>query len=67
MKKQTIQIRLSDDEKEAFVQAAAMAGVSLSSWVRERLRSSAIRELEVAGMQAPFVKPLHMAGNNDER
>lgn len=56
MKSVTIQIRLQPTEKEAFERAADLAGVALSAWVRERLRLSAIRELESAGMSVPFVQ-----------
>lgn len=57
-KSQTLQIRLSQAEKDGFEQAAELAGIPVSSWVRERLRLSAIRELESAGRQVPFVAPL---------
>ena len=50
-----LQIRITDSEKEGFELAAALAGISLSSWVRERLRITAIRELESAGQRVPFV------------
>ena len=48
-------IRVTDPEKDAFELAASLAGISLSSWVRERLRLAAIRELESAGKRVPFV------------
>lgn len=48
-------IRLESLEKETFSQAARVAGLSLSSWARERLRMSAIRELEQAGLRAAFL------------
>lgn len=54
----TLQIRLTDAEKAGFLEAATLAGVSLSSWVRERLRMAAIRELEGAGRRVPFVPPV---------
>jgi len=54
MKTTTIQIRLQPKEKEAFEKAADLAGVALSAWVRERLRSTARRELTEAGKQVPF-------------
>ncbi len=50
-----VQIRVTEAEKDGFIQCADLAGISLSSWVRERLRLSAIRELESAGRQIPFV------------
>lgn len=41
-----LQIRLTPSEKAGIAQAAALAGMSLSSWVRERLRLAAIRDFE---------------------
>ena len=58
IKAQTLQIRLTDAEKRGFNSAAELAGIPLSSWVRERLRLAAIRDLESAGMRAPFVQPI---------
>lgn len=57
-KEKTIQIRVTDDEKQGFSSAAELAGIPLSSWIRERLRLAAIRDLESAGMKAPFIKPI---------
>lgn len=54
-KDHVIQIRVSISEKAGFVDAAALAGIPLSSWVRERLRLTAIRELENAGRKIPFI------------
>ncbi len=56
MKTETIQIRLQAAEKETFEKAAALAGVALSSWVRERLRRIARQELVGAGQQVPFLQ-----------
>lgn len=53
-------IRLGVAEKEAFKQAADLAGIPLSAWIRERLRTAAIRDLEGAGLPVPFVKPFHI-------
>ena len=39
-----LQIRLSDDEREAFQRAADEAGVTLSAWIRDRLSKAAKRE-----------------------
>lgn len=58
MKTMTLQIRLHPQEKEAFENAAGLSGIALSSWVRERLRSAAIRELEGAGRPIPFIEPI---------
>jgi hypothetical protein len=68
MKPQILQIRLSDAEKRGFQTAASLAGISLSSWVRERLRLAAIRDLESAGQKVPFVEPVPLRridGNAD--
>lgn len=66
-KTELLQLRVSDTEKEGFELAAALAGISVSSWVRERLRLSAIRELESAGRRVPFISPISLRGGNDER
>lgn len=58
-KAQVLQIRLTDAEKQGFQAAADLAGIPLSSWVRERLRLAAIRDLESAGQKIPFVQPVH--------
>lgn len=62
MKTEILQIRVTNSEKEGFELAAVLAGISLSSWVRERLRLTAIRELEGAGRRVPFVPEITMGG-----
>jgi hypothetical protein len=57
-KAQVLQIRLTDEEKQGFQAAADLAGIPLSSWVRERLRLAAIRDLESAGQKIPFIPPI---------
>lgn len=57
-KNEHIKLRLTSPEKEAFQMAANLAGLSLSDWVRERLRRASIRELESAGLQIPFLQEL---------
>ena len=61
-----ILIRVEVTEKNGFEEAAALAEVSLSSWMRERLRLAAIRELEGAGRRLPFVPEIPLGGL-DER
>jgi uncharacterized protein (DUF1778 family) len=56
MKTSNVQIRLSQAEKQAFEKAAQLAGISLSAWVRERLRRAAIVELREAGLSIPFLE-----------
>lgn len=49
VKKRILQIRLLEQEKQAFDEAAELAGLSLSSWARERLRAHAREELKAVG------------------
>jgi hypothetical protein len=63
-KTELLQLRLSQSEKEGFELAASLAGISLSSWSRERLRLAAIRELEGAGRRVPFVPEIPLGGAN---
>ena len=49
-------VRLEPTEKEAFRDAAQLAGIPLSIWVRERLRQVAIKELRRASRPIPFVR-----------
>ena len=51
---------MTEPERDAFRSAAELAGIGLSTWVRERLRLAAIRELESAGLRAQFVLPVHL-------
>lgn len=50
-----LDIRLSEDEKEAFKKAAELEGLALSVWIRQRLRKAARKELEDAGVAVPFL------------
>jgi predicted HicB family RNase H-like nuclease len=51
-------VRLETTEKEAFLDAAEIAGIPLSTWVRERLRQVAISELRAAAQPIAFLKHL---------
>lgn len=53
-----MRLRLEASEKEAFEKAAALSGIALSAWVRERLRRAAIRELGEAGQQIAFLQSI---------
>jgi uncharacterized protein (DUF1778 family) len=55
-----MKLRLQPEEKEAFEQAAELAGVPLSAWVRERLRRAARRELDEDGKPVPFLKHVRL-------
>lgn len=65
MRTELLQLRLQPDEKQAFQEAASLSGISLSAWVRERLRTAAIRQLESSGRPVPFITsiPLRTARN----
>lgn len=62
-KTESIELRVQPAEKAAFRDAASLSGIPLSAWIRERLRLAAIRELEGAGQQVPFV-PRHQASGD---
>jgi hypothetical protein len=50
-----LEIRLTKGEKQAFRDAADLAGLPLATWVRERLRKVSRRELEDANKQIAFL------------
>ena len=50
-----LDIRLLPAEKQAFRDAADLAGLDLSAWVRERLRMLARKELEAARRTVAFL------------
>jgi uncharacterized protein (DUF1778 family) len=50
-----LDMRLEEVEKETFKAAAELAGLDLSAWIRERLRSAARVELEGAGREVAFL------------
>jgi hypothetical protein len=60
LKKQNrvIQIRVTEDEKQSFLMAAAIAGVSQSAWIRERLRMACIKDIESTGNKVPLLKDI---------
>jgi hypothetical protein len=53
-KSESVLIRMESREKAAFTEAAEIAGVPLSVWIRERLRRVARDELREAGKESPF-------------
>jgi hypothetical protein len=55
-KSETMKLRLAPEEKKAFEQVSEMAGLSVSAWMRARLRQAAIREFEEAGRPIPFLR-----------
>jgi len=55
-RRRLLEVRLDETEKQAFKDAADLAGLGLSTWVRERLRQVARRELEEAGRTVAFLE-----------
>ena len=55
-KTDTLKLRLSAEEKQAFQEASELSGIALSAWIRERLRRAATRELEDAGREIAFLR-----------
>jgi hypothetical protein len=55
MKTESVLIRASADEKTAFKEAAELAGIPLSAWIRERLRRAARSELIDGGRRVAFM------------
>jgi hypothetical protein len=50
-----LEVRLGRAEKQAFKDAANLAGLDLSAWARERLRAAARQELEAANLPVAFL------------
>jgi uncharacterized protein (DUF1778 family) len=55
VKKRILQVRIKQEEKDTFEDASHLAGLSCSSWMRERLRDAARKELESAGQKVKFL------------
>ncbi len=51
----SVLLRMDPGEKKGFSDAADLAGVPLSVWIRERLRLVAAKELESAGRPVAFL------------
>ncbi len=56
LRSESLLVRVESTEKEAFKSAADLAGVPLSTWVRERLRQIALRELQGAARPIAFLR-----------
>jgi predicted HicB family RNase H-like nuclease len=56
LRSESLLVRLEGSEKEAFKDAADLAGVPLSTWVRERLRQIAGKELAKAARPVAFLR-----------
>ncbi len=53
-KSESLLLRLAKQEKVVFKSAADLAGLDLSSWIRERLRKQARDELTAGGKDIPL-------------
>lgn len=53
-----LDVRLVPTEKQAFKEAADLAGMAVSAWVRDRLRAASRKELMESGRPVPFHKRL---------
>ena len=63
-----LEIRVQSLEKQAFRDAADLAGIPLATWVRERLRLASIKELEAVGHPIAFLKsPDDQVASNQEK
>jgi hypothetical protein len=51
-----IELRVTTAEKQAFRDAAEYTGIPLATWMRERLRRIASRELDSANLPIAFRK-----------
>jgi len=51
-----IELRVTTAEKQAFRDAAEYTGIPLATWMRERLRRVASRELDTAKLPIAFRK-----------
>ena len=61
-----MQVRISEGEAVAFSDAADLAGITLSAWVRSRLRADALRELREEGRPVAFLEG-GLAGNDQAK
>ncbi len=55
-KDMSVEVRMQRTEKTTFQECAEMSGLSLSGWIRERLRRAAIKELEDASRPIGFLE-----------
>jgi hypothetical protein len=51
-----LEVRIEAREKQAFKDAADLAGLPVSGWVRDRLRRNARQELREAGQGVAFLE-----------
>ena len=56
MKEYNLQVRLTQAERDTLKIAANSAGLTVSAWLRDRLRKAARIELQGAGIKVPFLE-----------
>ncbi len=56
MKDYNLQVRLTQAERDTLKTAADAAGLSVSAWLRDRLRRAARLELQSSGIKVPFLE-----------
>lgn len=56
MKDYNLQVRLTQAERDTLKVAANAAGLSVSAWLRDRLRRAARTELQSSGLKVPFLE-----------
>lgn len=56
MNDDNIQVRMPKSEKETYRDAARLSGISVSSWMRDRLRKTARHELQSSGKRVAFIE-----------
>lgn len=66
-KAEYLDIRLEAAEKIAFRDAAELAGLDLSAWVRERLRAAARKELDAVDRPVAFLSKLNATVGSGSR
>jgi hypothetical protein len=57
-----IHVRVDELEQEGFAEAAALAGLTVSAWARERLRQVCRKELQKNGKVVPFLPSQNPGG-----
>lgn len=56
-KSESLLLRLGSREKQGFADAARVAGIPLTVWIRERLRNASAKELKDANIPVAFLDP----------
>ncbi len=59
MKDRKVIFKASEQEETAFKKAAELSGLTLSAWIRNKLRIEAKKELLEAGKEVDFLKDIN--------